>query len=81
MMNVSPSVRIVLLMARDALKLNNVLHTLLNQAVSLIQVINYVHSNLVAIYNNVVMLLNPILLMNNVKHIKKNVQQMEMVVF
>lgn len=80
-MNVNLIVRIVLLMERDALKLINVLHILLNQDVLLIRIINYVHSNLVAIYNNVVMLPNPIQQMNNVKTIKKNVQLMEMVVF
>jgi len=80
-MNVNYIVKIVLLMERDVLKLINVLHILLNQDVLLIRIINYVHSNLVAIYNNVVMLPNPIQQINNVKPIKKNVQQMGMVVF
>lgn len=78
MMNVNLIIRIVLLMERDVLKLINVLLILIDQDVLLIKIINHVHFNLVVIYNNVVMLLNLIQQMNNVKHIKKNVQLMEM---
>jgi len=81
MNNANNLVRIVQQMERDASKLINVLHIQLDQDVLLIRIINYVHSNLDVIYNNVVMLLYHIQQMNSVKHLKKNVQQMGMVVF
>lgn len=81
MNNVNSLVKIVQQMEKDVSKLINVLHIQLDQDVLLIQIINYVHSNLDVIYNNVVMLLNNIQQIHNVEHLKKNVQQMGMVVF